>query len=940
MLCEKPVYIFNTFIYSFFEKQLRGVMVHVPRNQFFILFSIFLFLLLVSAISAQPNIVLTKVDVPDPVHNGSNIVYTITLNNTGDAAAFNVTISETFDGNTTFVSASPAANDSPTNVTWFFESLNALNHSTINITRKVNSTTANATPVNNTLVARYNTSGAGGASTPYVANGSIITTVSQAPVVVLSKVDSPDPVQNGSEVVYTIVLNNTGGTTAWNISVVEVFDGNTTFVSASPAANDSPTNTSWFVERIFPGNHTTINITRKVNSSTSNGTTLNNTVRVTYNETQVSSYWSANTSILTSVVSPPHLEFYKVDSPDPVRNGSNIDYVIVINNTGGMTAVNVTLVEVLYDGNTTHVSLSPAANDSPTNTSWFFENLYPGNHTTVNITRRVNSSVVNGTPVNNTVFVTYNSTTFQSYFRSNSSIVTSVSHEPVLVVTKSDDPDPVRNGSNIVYTFVFNNTGFVTVYNVTLFETFDGNTTFVSASPAANDSPTNTTWFIERIFAGNHSTINITRKVNSTTINGTTVNNTAFATFNDSIVSTYLRGNVSILTTVVVPPVLVVTKSDSPDPVRNGSTIDYVIVINNTGGTTAKNVTLVETYDGNTTGVTVVSPAANVTNTTWFFENLFPGNHTTVNVTVRVNSSTANSTTINNTVRVSYNESLVSSYWFSNNSILTTVVVPPVLVITKDDNELYPIILGSSITYTIMVNNTGGPAQDVIINDTWNNAEYVPGSANLTPFSNTTHNLVWHVNLSANQQLQINFSLNPLLTGTVNNNASVQFYNTTVYRLLNATVGTTVDIGVPLSTPGGGSGGAAGGSAGSSYAGAYTSPAVATPSTRSSSSPASGTSTTKSVKTQKSNLTGKQTEPTPREETTRNEPPETREEETPSEPEEPSEEKEQVPENKVWTYLGFLILLIVIGGLLYVAYRQYPKTPKSKTDTSTWAKKK
>ncbi|MBS3128937.1 DUF11 domain-containing protein [Candidatus Woesearchaeota archaeon] len=781
--------------------------------------------------SATPNIVLTKIDSPDPVHNGSNIIYTITLNNTGDAAAFNVTIDETFDGNTTFVSATPAANNSPTNTSWFIESLNAGNHTTINITRKVNSTTLNATPVNNTLVARYNTSGATSASTPYIANASILTTVVSAPHLEFYKLDSPDPVRNGSEITYTIVLNNTGGTTArnvtfvetydgnttgvrvvspaanstanitwfienlypgnhstinitvrvnssvangtpinntvfvtyndslvasyfrsnasivtsvshepvlvvtksdtdpvqngsnmvytfifnntgfvtvYNISLFETFDGNTTFVSATPAASDAA-NTEWFIARIFPGNHSTINITQKVNSTTLNATSVNNTAFVTYNDSIISTYLRSNVSILTTVVSSPHLEFYKLDSPDPVQDGSTIDYVIVINNTGGTTAKNVTFVEVAYDGNTTHVSLSPVANNSPTNTTWFFENIYPGNHTTINITRRVNTSVANGTPINNTVFVTYNDSQFPSYFRSNASILTTVINSPILVVTKVDSPDPVQNGSEMTYTIVLNNTGGSTAWNITIAETFDANTSFVIATPNANNSPTNTIWFVERIFPGNHSTINITRKVNSATQNATTLNNTIRVSYNETQASSYWTSNASILTTVISSPHLEFYKIDNPDPVHNGSNIDYVIVINNTGGTTARNVTFVETfYDANTTHVSL-NPVANnsPTNTTWFFENLYPGNHTTINITRKVNSAIANGTTINNTVFVTYNDSSFASYFRSNASILTTVSTAPVIVLTKVDSP-DPVRNGSTIDYVIVINNTGG----------------------------------------------------------------------------------------------------------------------------------------------------------------------------------------------------------------------------------------
>jgi uncharacterized repeat protein (TIGR01451 family) len=65
---------------------------------------------------------INKTGVPDPVSPGGTLNYTIRVNNTGNATATNVIVTETYDGNVTFVSAVPAS--LPGNDTWKFTSLN------------------------------------------------------------------------------------------------------------------------------------------------------------------------------------------------------------------------------------------------------------------------------------------------------------------------------------------------------------------------------------------------------------------------------------------------------------------------------------------------------------------------------------------------------------------------------------------------------------------------------------------------------------------------------------------------------------------------------------------------------------------------------------------------------------------------------------------------
>lgn len=96
----------------------------------------------------QPNMTITKTDNPDPVHNGTNLNYTITYCNNGTANASLVFINDTYDANVSYISAAPSP-DPGTNNTWTIGNVTPGNCSTINITVLVDPGIANNTNITN-----------------------------------------------------------------------------------------------------------------------------------------------------------------------------------------------------------------------------------------------------------------------------------------------------------------------------------------------------------------------------------------------------------------------------------------------------------------------------------------------------------------------------------------------------------------------------------------------------------------------------------------------------------------------------------------------------------------------------------------------------------------------------------------------------------------------
>ena len=178
---------------------------------------------------------VTKTDWPDPVIAGTNLTYTLTVNNAGPSDAQLVSLSDTIPANTSFVSLTVpggwmkqtpvpgetgtviartprlAAGASATLTLVVHVMPNAPDNSTITNTATVASATTDPNQANNA--------------------GLATTTVHARADLTVMKTDSPDPINTGSNLTYSLTLTNVGPSDAQMISLGDTLPANTTFVS-------------------------------------------------------------------------------------------------------------------------------------------------------------------------------------------------------------------------------------------------------------------------------------------------------------------------------------------------------------------------------------------------------------------------------------------------------------------------------------------------------------------------------------------------------------------------------------------------------------------------------------------------------------------------------------------------------------------------------------
>ncbi len=316
----------------------------------------------------------------------------------------------------------------------------------------------------------------------------------------------------------------------------------------------------------------------------------------------------------------PVLEINKTDVPDPVPAGGTLNYTLSVNNTGNATATNVTVMET-YDENVTFVAAVPAPSSG--DDTWQFPTLNVSETRWIYISVTVNASVLNGTVLHNYVNVTCDEGVTDSDTEN-----TTVFVAPALPpnITSFAPPSPVNDTVCNWRTF-----------NVTVDQT-------VNVSWYLNNTPQHTNVSIREASYTLHAEVVGEHNVSAIASNE---NGTDMQTWVWNVTAAPL-------------PVLEINKTDNPDPVSPGGTLNYTIAVNNTGNATATNVTVMETYDKNVTFVVAV-PAPSSGDDSWQFPTLNASETRWMNISVTVNASVPNGTVLHNIVNVTCAEGVTDT---------------------------------------------------------------------------------------------------------------------------------------------------------------------------------------------------------------------------------------------------------------------------------------
>jgi uncharacterized repeat protein (TIGR01451 family) len=504
-----------------------------------------------AAQSASASIQVT-VTQPQPVAAGANFDYVINVSNEGPDDALNITLTFPLPSGVFFQSEVAAAGWSCTNPSVGSSgtvtcTAPALAPGTVSFT-----ITASTPPA--AQPGTYSTTATITSTTPDPSDNDnsaevdvIISTQSDYSMALTA---SPDPVNAGTNLTWTMTVTNNGPSTGMTASVSLPLPASTTFVSIAPPAGWScstpPVGTNGTVScslttSLNSSSQAIFTVVSNVDSSTPSGTPLSGTATVSSPDDMFAINDSATASVQTTALAD--LGVTKSVAPATDFPGSALQYTIIVTNNGPSDAAAVTITDVLpaalrftsivAPGGWSCTTPAPGANGTVT-CSLASMAAGSGGSFTLNVT--IAPATAAGTNISNTAQT--GSSTPDSNSANNSSTAQVVVAAPINVTaSKSVNGGIHAEGSQVTYTIVLTNTGSIAQGDNPgneLTDVLPSSLTLTSATASSGtavaNAGTNTVTWNGSIAGGGTVTIAIQALVKYGT-NGSTISNQATVSY-------------------------------------------------------------------------------------------------------------------------------------------------------------------------------------------------------------------------------------------------------------------------------------------------------------------------------------------------------------------------------------------------------------------------
>ena len=718
---------------------------------------------------------------------GDVINYTITVRNVGNVTLSGITVADTMTdakGGALTLTSGPTfstgtngatAASLPPGETLTYTASFTITQATINAGGVKNTATASGKdPANNTV---SDQSDDGDDTDGNTTNDETVTPITTSPSLKTVKTaTTPNGVQVGAPVNYTITVKNTGNVTVSNITIADTLTdakGGVLSLTSGPTfsagtngatASSLPPGETLTYTASFTLTQAVINAGGVSNTATAAGKDpANNTVSDQSDNGNDTDGNSTNDPTITGVPAAPSLEAVKIATGTGSRLGDLINYTITVRNTGNVTLTGIALVDTLTDVNGAPLILSNGPTFSSGTNGATVDALPPGETLTFFAGFTITQAAINAGGVKNTVTVSGKDPAGQVVSdqsdngndsdgnTTNDPTITTIAGGPALKTVKTASFSGLGVGQPINYTITVKNTGNVTINNIMVVDTL----TDAKGGPLALTS--GPTWVggsngatAASLPPGETLTYTASVTITQAIINAGGVRNTATARGTDSASNTVsdrsdngndTDGNLNnddTVTTITPVAALKAVKKATTTGLAAGEPINYTIAVKNIGNVPISNITVGDvltdakgavlalstgpTFSSGTNGAT---PAL-----------LPPGETLTYTASFTITQAVINAGGVRNTATVSGKDpanmavSDVSDDGddtdgnTANDQTVTPISVGPASLKTVKTATTTGVSVGDVVNYSITVKNTGGlTVSNIALNDTLTDAQ-------------------------------------------------------------------------------------------------------------------------------------------------------------------------------------------------------------------------
>ncbi|MHA3789177.1 PKD domain-containing protein [Flavobacterium hauense] len=746
------------------------------------------------------------VDNPTPVV-GTNVTFTIAIANAGPSDASGIIVADLLPSGYTYVSYSTTAGiyDAPSG-SWIVGAMQAGNFHALQITATVNATgdyTNIAEIVTSSQPDPDSTPGNGVTTEDDYAEAATlpIPLNLSADLAIGKIVDNPTPVV-GTNVTFTIAINNAGPADTTNVIVADFLPTGYTFVSYSATTGlYDPFSGLWFINTMQSGDSEALQITATVNATGD----YNNIAEIT-DSSQPDPDSTVNNGVTTeddyaSAITTPTPLVADLSLTKTVNNatplvGSQVTFTITVTNAGPNNTTGVTVTDLLPTGYT-YVSSTTTQGGYVAGTGvWNVGSIANGASEILQVTATVNASGVylNSAQVTASSLpdpdsIVNNGVTTEDDYAATATIPIGTSAD--LSLTKTVNDSTLTIGDQAIFEIIVTNYGPQNTTGVVVTDLLASIYTFESYT-VSTGTYNNTTglWTVGNLSNGQSETLQIIVTANAV---GTYTNTAEITASNQSDPDSTPNNGVTTeddyaaaLTAVSAQvPIdtnadLSITKTVNNTNPLVGTQVTFTITISNEGPFNATGVAITDLLPS---GYTYVSYSAtegtyNPSSGVWTITQLPDLRSETLQITATVNA-TGNYTNIAEVTASSQTDpdSTPNNAIITEDDYATAITTPTALAsdlsLTKTVNNPTPLV-GSQVIFTVTVTNAGpNNTTGVIVTDLLPTG-YTYVSSTTTQGGYITGTGVWTVGAMANgasEILQVTATVNP--TGPYINTAEV-----------------------------------------------------------------------------------------------------------------------------------------------------------------------